>query len=141
MRSHPLNFPRLLLFRVLPVLLFLGACLWAWRSAEGSLTNLWLTPDQQGARLLARQRYAKAAQHFRDPLWQGTALYRDGQFEAAAAALNDSVAHFDLTETLRELETEMVEAANNLEFEKAALLRDQIKELKRRLSGAEVSGV
>jgi excinuclease ABC subunit B len=56
---------------------------------------------------------------------------------AAAAALHESVEQFDLTETLRELENEMVEAANNLEFEKAALLRDQIRELKYRLSGAE----
>ena len=32
----------------------------------------------------------------------------------------------------------MVEAANNLEFEKAALLRDQIRELKSRLGGAEM---
>jgi len=32
---------------------------------------------------------------------------------------------------LRELEEEMLGAANNLEFEKAALLRDQIRELKR----------
>ena len=38
---------------------------------------------------------------------------------------------FDVVETLRELEAEMVEAAQKLEFEKAALLRDQIKELKR----------
>ena len=36
-----------------------------------------------------------------------------------------------MTETIRELEGEMLEAANNLEFEKAALLRDQIRELKR----------
>ena len=36
-----------------------------------------------------------------------------------------------MTETIRELEEEMLTAANNLEFEKAALLRDQIKELKR----------
>jgi excinuclease ABC subunit B len=42
---------------------------------------------------------------------------------------------FDLTETIRELENEMLEAANNLEFEKAALLRDQIKELKRMYGG------
>jgi len=56
---------------------------------------------------------------------------------AAAAALHESVENFDLTETVRELEGEMVEAANNLEFEKAALLRDQIRELKHRLSGAE----
>jgi excinuclease ABC subunit B len=56
---------------------------------------------------------------------------------AAAAILDDSVAQIDLTETIRELEGEMIEASNNLEFEKAALLRDQIRELKSRLSGAE----
>ena len=37
---------------------------------------------------------------------------------------------FSLTETLRELEQEMMTAAGNLEYEKAALLRDQIAELK-----------
>ncbi len=58
--------------------------------------------------------------------------------EAAAAALHESVAQLDFTETLREIEGEMVEAANNLEFEKAALLRDQIRELKSRLGGAEM---
>ena len=42
-----------------------------------------------------------------------------------------SKADFDVTETIRELEEEMLAAANNLEFEKAALLRDQINELKR----------
>jgi excinuclease ABC subunit B len=35
-----------------------------------------------------------------------------------------------VTETLRSLQEEMLEASNNLEFEKAALLRDQIRELK-----------
>ena len=43
----------------------------------------------------------------------------------------------DLTETIKELEEEMLTAANNLEFEKAALLRDQIKELKRAMDGSE----
>jgi excinuclease ABC subunit B len=37
---------------------------------------------------------------------------------------------FSLTETLRELEAEMMAASGNLEYEKAALLRDQIAELK-----------
>jgi excinuclease ABC subunit B len=57
--------------------------------------------------------------------------------QAAAAILEGSVAQIDLTETIRELEGEMIEASNNLEFEKAALMRDQIRELKSRLSGAE----
>jgi excinuclease ABC subunit B len=50
--------------------------------------------------------------------------------QQAAAVLNEPADNFDLTETIRELEEEMLDAANNLEFEKAALLRDQVRELK-----------
>jgi len=49
----------------------------------------------------------------------------------ASLVLQESVQNFDVTETLRQLEADMLEAANNLEFEKAALFRDQIQELKR----------
>jgi excinuclease ABC subunit B len=49
----------------------------------------------------------------------------------AAAVLNETAGNFDVAETIRELEEEMLTAANNLEFEKAALRRDQIRELKR----------
>jgi excinuclease ABC subunit B len=38
------------------------------------------------------------------------------------------------------LEEEMLAAANNLEFEKAALLRDQVRELKRGLGGQSEEG-
>ena len=51
--------------------------------------------------------------------------------EEANAVLRDAKMDIDLTETISELETEMLTAANDLKFEKAALLRDQIKELKR----------
>ena len=51
--------------------------------------------------------------------------------DKARAFLNDSGVDIDITETIRELEEEMLGAANNLEFEKAALLRDQVRELKR----------
>jgi excinuclease ABC subunit B len=53
----------------------------------------------------------------------------------AVAVLRDAGVDFDVAETIRELEEEMLGAANNLEFEKAALLRDQIKELKRTVDG------
>ena len=56
--------------------------------------------------------------------------------EQARAFLAESGADIDLSETLKELEEEMLRAANNLEFEKAALLRDQIRELKRVLDGS-----
>ncbi len=51
--------------------------------------------------------------------------------EAADAVLHDAGMDVDLSETINELEDEMLAAANELKFEKAALLRDQIKELKR----------
>ena len=60
---------------------------------------------------------------------ESLAIQRPGS--KAAAVINDAGGNFDVTETLRQLQEEMVEASNNLEFEKAALLRDQIRELKR----------
>jgi excinuclease ABC subunit B len=51
--------------------------------------------------------------------------------QKTVAAINDAAGNFDVAATLAELEGEMVQAAENLEFEKAALLRDQIRELKR----------
>lgn len=57
--------------------------------------------------------------------------------QKAYAFLNESGVDIDLNETIRELEQEMLTAANNLEFEKAALLRDQVRELKRALDGTQ----
>ena len=57
----------------------------------------------------------------------------------AVAVLRDAGVDFDVAETIRELEAEMITASNNLEFEKAALLRDQVKELKRTMDGAAVA--
>ncbi len=57
--------------------------------------------------------------------------------DKANALLRESGVDFDVTETVRELEEEMLGAANNLEFEKAALLRDQIRELKRATGGTK----
>jgi len=56
---------------------------------------------------------------------------RREQTAQAAAMLQETAGDFDVAETIRELEAEMLHAANDLEFEKAALLRDQIRELKR----------
>jgi Ca-activated chloride channel family protein len=59
---------------------------WAWSAAGRSFRNMWLTPDQQGAWLVAHQRNVEAAERFRDPVRQGVALYRAGEYEKAAAA-------------------------------------------------------
>jgi len=57
--------------------------------------------------------------------------------DKAVSVINDAGGNFDVTETIRELETEMLAAAEALEFEKAALLRDQVNELKRGLAGGK----
>ncbi len=58
----------------------------------------------------------------------------------ADGVLREAGVDVDLTTTISELEEEMLAAANNLEFEKAALCRDQIKELKRALEGSIPAG-
>ncbi len=55
--------------------------------------------------------------------------------DSAHGVLKDAKLDIDLTQTISELETDMLKAAEELQFEKAALLRDQIKELKRMLNG------
>lgn len=55
--------------------------------------------------------------------------------ESARSVLKDAKLDVDLTQTISELESEMLKAAEDLQFEKAALLRDQIKELKRMVDG------
>jgi excinuclease ABC subunit B len=65
---------------------------------------------------------------------ESLAVY-DANHEAASVVLKDAKLDVDLTETIRELEGEMLQAAEDLKFEKAALLRDQIKELKRMVAG------
>ena len=57
----------------------------------------------------------------------------------AEAVLQETAGNLDLTQSIAEIEEEMLAAANNLEFEKAAVLRDQVRELKRLLSGAAQS--
>lgn len=56
----------------------------------------------------------------------------------AALVIHDSGGDYDVSETIRVLEAEMLDASQKLEFEKAALIRDQVNELKK-ASGIEVT--
>jgi excinuclease ABC subunit B len=58
--------------------------------------------------------------------------------EIAASVIQEAGGDFNVTELLRQLEEEMQEASANLEFERAALLRDQIMEVK---SGTGISKI
>jgi excinuclease ABC subunit B len=65
---------------------------------------------------------------------ESLATYQSNR-DAAHSVLREGGVDIDISETIKELEGEMLTAANNLEFEKAALMRDQIRELKRSLDG------
>ena len=62
---------------------------------------------------------------------------QEDQHAAAMGLLRETTTDLDATETIRELEGEMLKAAEDLQFEKAALLRDQIKELKHMVDGTK----
>ncbi|MGH7942532.1 MAG: helicase-related protein, partial [Limisphaerales bacterium] len=65
---------------------------------------------------------------------ESLATYQSSRNDAHGV-LKDAKLDVDLTATISELESEMLKAAEKLQFEKAALLRDQIKELKRMIDG------
>jgi excinuclease ABC subunit B len=80
------------------------------------------------------------AKHGITPQTVRRALQESLQILGKAREVEESVVRegggdFEVTEVIRELEAEMAEAATKLEFERAALLRDQIRELKARESG------
>jgi excinuclease ABC subunit B len=67
---------------------------------------------------------------------ESLATYESDRKEADAV-LREGSTDIDITTTIQELEIEMLKAAEDLKFEKAALLRDQIKELKHMLDGTK----
>jgi excinuclease ABC subunit B len=58
--------------------------------------------------------------------------------ELAASVLRESAATMDVMDLLRELEEQMLAASANLDYEKAALLRDQMLELKQQAGLAKI---
>jgi Ca-activated chloride channel family protein len=75
--------------RLWPALLFitvLGAAVYALASGAVSV----LSPDQQGYRDYEQDDYAEAANSFVDPMWQGVALFKQGEFDQAAGVFAGS---------------------------------------------------
>ena len=63
------------------ILLVAGSGLYCLTNGDCSL----LTPDQRGHRLFENADYVQAAARFADPMWEGVALFRAGEFEKAAS--------------------------------------------------------
>ena len=64
-------------------------------------------------------------------------LYQHGK-EIVRSLVAESGQDIDTLAVIRELEEEMQEAASRLEFERAALIRDQINELKKKTGQPEL---
>jgi len=62
---------------------------------------------------------------------ESLAIYQEAE-RIESSVISEAGGDFEISELIYELEDQMERAAQNLEFEKAALLRDQIAELKRR---------
>jgi Ca-activated chloride channel family protein len=54
------------------------------------LTDMWKTGDQQGQQAMAQQDFAGAAEAFDDPLWRGTAYYKNQDYQQALEAFRQS---------------------------------------------------
>lgn len=52
--------------------------------------DLWKTKDQQAQEKFNQQQYKQAAKSFSDPLWQGSAYYKAGDYEKALKAFEKS---------------------------------------------------
>mgnify|MGYP000619159901 CR=1 FL=1 len=56
------------------------------KAHAGIWQDLWKTKDQQGQEHFKQEQFQKAAEQFKDPLWQGSSHYKAGDYEQALSA-------------------------------------------------------
>lgn len=66
------------------VVLVLATGVFVPRTARADVADWFFTPDQQGALAYRNNDFAVAAEKFQDPMWRGQALFKSGQYPAAA---------------------------------------------------------
>lgn len=122
------------------VLLGTSLVLPAGQARADGWVDWFLTPDQQGRLAYQDNRFSDAGALFQDPMWQGYAKYRAGEYEEAAevfatldtaeAAFAEGMARIRFREyrpaiaafeTALERQPDFPEAARNLEIAKAIL--------------------
>ncbi|MFK5924739.1 MAG: excinuclease ABC subunit UvrB [Verrucomicrobiota bacterium] len=88
-----------------------------------------LTEYRRGKQMAYNEKHGITPRSVKRAVQKSLHVYSEGQ-QAEASGLRETNEDFDVLEVIRELEGEMQEASQKLEFERAALLRDQVKELK-----------
>ena len=76
------------------------------------------------------EKHGIVPQSIKKEIQEGLKTIYETAEEAVELAVAEDGIEYSVSETIHQLETEMLEAATDLEFERAAVLRDQIKELK-----------
>ncbi len=95
-----------------------------------------VTERRREAQLAYNRRHHITPRTIQKSIQEGLAIEQEARAVEQAVVRENGVA-YDVAEAIREAEREMLEAAAALEFERAAMLRDQIVELK---SAAGLSG-
>lgn len=76
-----------------PVLLMLPLLFYFPETHAASWQDLWQTRQQQAVQHYQQQQYDDAQQKFTDPLWQGNAAYRNGNYQQAEQAFSQAANH------------------------------------------------
>lgn len=88
-----------------------------------------LTNDRRERQAKYNEQHGITPQTVKRPIQQSLHAYGEAK-ETEATIMSEVGEEFDVGQMTRELEAEMLEAAEKLEFERAALLRDQIATLR-----------
>ncbi len=88
-----------------------------------------VTQERRARQEAYNQEHGIVPQSIRKEIQDGLAIVRAESATTEAAVLRETDGDYDVQTVLQDMEREMLEAAEALEFERAAILRDQIREL------------
>ena len=89
-----------------------------------------ITNHRREKQIAYNEEHGVVPQAIRKEIADSLKTLKQGAEEVEEMVVRESGENVDINQTIREIEQEMLEAAEKLEFERAALLRDELYELK-----------
>ncbi|MDD2599577.1 MAG: excinuclease ABC subunit UvrB [Kiritimatiellae bacterium] len=108
--------------------------LYASKITEAMRTMIEITGTRRECQQAYNLEHNITPQSVKRDLNETLAIYREGKRIESSMVAAESEEMYDVCQTIGELQREMLAAADALEFERAAALRDEIKELRRMLA-------
>ena len=112
--------------------------LYADRVTDSMRRMITITEERRAQQMRHNREHGITPRSIRRRMDEGLVIYAEAE-EVNASVVRESGVDYDVHSAINEMEREMLEAADALEFERAAVLRDEIEELKRGLAPAEAS--